>query len=182
MRLTLSVCLMTFALCAAEAQMLKIPESFEKLAAKADEVVDVTLDANTLGLASRFLSDRSPDEAKAKKVVSGLKGIYVRSYKFAKDGEYSDADVEALRSQLRGPNWSCIVNVRSPKRRENAQVCFLQAAGGNFGGLAVVATEARELTVVTIQGTINPDQLRDLEGQFGIPKLDLDTKKKQQDE
>lgn len=177
----LVVCLFTLALGVGEAQLLKIPESLDRLAAKAEDVVDVTLDASTLGLASRFLSDRTPDEAKAKQLVSGLKGIYVRSYKFARDGEWAESDIESLRAQLRAPGWSCVVNVRSVKRRENAQVCFQQTAGGNFGGLAVLATEPREITVVSIQGTIRPEQLHDLEGQFGIPRLDFDSKQKKQD-
>jgi len=42
--------------------LLKIPDSFSKLADKAEEVVDVTLDPAMLGLASKFLSDKDADE------------------------------------------------------------------------------------------------------------------------
>lgn len=176
----LAVCLLVLATGAAQAQqLLKIPDSFSRLSDKAEEVVDVTLDPAMLGMASKFLSDKDADEKAAKKVVAGLKGIYVRSYKFAKEGEYSDADVELLRSQLRGPGWSCIVNVRSKKERENAQVCFF-SQNGNIAGLAVLATEPKELTIVNIAGTIDPEHLGLLEGQFGIPKMHGDEKKKQE--
>jgi hypothetical protein len=177
----LAVCLFVVAAGAAQAQMLlKIPDSFSKLADKAEEVVDVTLDPATLGLASKFLSDKDSDEKAAKKVVSGLKGIYVRSYTFAKEGEYSDADVELLRAQLRGPGWSCIVNVRSKKDRENAQVCFF-SQNGTVAGLAIVATEPKELTIVNIAGFIDKEHLGLLEGQFGIPKTHTEEKQKKQD-
>lgn len=177
----LAVCLLVLAASSAQAQMLlKIPDSFSKLADKAEEVVDVTLDPSMLGLASKFLSDKDTDEKAAKKVVAGLKGIYVRSYKFAKEGEYSDADVELLRSQLRGAGWSCIVNVRSKKDRENAQVCFF-SQNGAVAGLAVVATEPKELTIVSIAGVIDPEHLGLLEGQFGIPKIHGEEKQKKQD-
>jgi hypothetical protein len=56
---------------------LRIPE-FSALADKASETVTVTLDANLLGMAARFLSNEDPDQAKAKKLVSSLTGIYVR--------------------------------------------------------------------------------------------------------
>ncbi len=177
----LVVCLFVLAIGSAQAQvLLKIPDSFSKLADRADEVVDVTLDPSTLGLASKFLSDKDPDEKAAKKIVSGLKGIFVRSYKFAKEGEYSDADVELLRSQLRRPGWSCIVNVRSKKDRQNAQVCFF-SQNGTIAGLTVLATEPKELTIVNISGYIDPEHLGALEGQFGIPKLHSDEKQKKQD-
>jgi len=68
--------------------------------------VDVTLDASMLQLASGFLSKDDPDEAQVKKLVSKLKGVYVRSFEFDKEGQYSMSDVEAIRSQLRGPGWS----------------------------------------------------------------------------
>ena len=177
----LAVCLFVLAASSAQAQMLlKIPDSLSKLADKAEEVVDVTLDPATLGLASKFLSDKDPDEKAAKKVVSGLKGIYVRSYTFAKEGEYSEADVEPLRNQLKGPGWSCIVHVRSKRDHENAQVCFF-SQNGSMAGLAVLATDPKELTIVTIAGSIDPEHLGLLEGQFGIPKLHMEEKQKKQD-
>src|SRR5665213_3344488 len=98
-----------FALGSLGAQEIKLPPSLDRLAAKATEVVDVTMDANLLQLAGRFLSDKDPDDAKVKKMISGLKGIYVRSFEFAKAGEYQESDVEPLRAQLHAPTWSRIV-------------------------------------------------------------------------
>ena len=49
------------------AQELKLPASLDRLAAKATEVVDVTMDANLLQLAGRFLSDKNADDAQVKK-------------------------------------------------------------------------------------------------------------------
>ena len=58
---------------------LNLPE-FAALADKASETVTVTLDSNLLGMAARFLSNEDPDQAKAKKLVSSLTGIYVQHY------------------------------------------------------------------------------------------------------
>jgi hypothetical protein len=64
-------------------------EHLDKLAAKAEETVDVTLDEFMPQLASGFLSDqRSHEEGQAKELVGGLKGVYVRSYKFDEAGAY----------------------------------------------------------------------------------------------
>ncbi len=153
------------------AQDIKFPASLEKLAAKADEVVDVTLDSSMLQLASRFLSDKEPDEAHAKRLVSGLKGIYVRSFQFENAGEYSPADIEAIRSQLTGPTWARVASVRSRKAGDNAEV-YIKTEGGQITGLTVIASEPKELTIVNIVGNIRPEDLRDLGGRFGLPKMD----------
>ncbi len=146
---------------------IKMPPSFEKLAEKAKEHSEITLDSNTLQFASKFLSTKDPDQAKAQKIVSGLKSIYVRTYEFDKEGEYSTADLDAVRAQLQG--WSKIVSNKS--KTESEEVYLKPAPGGQAGGLFVIAAEPRELTIVHIDGTISPDDIADLSGQFGIPAL-----------
>lgn len=167
-----------FALLPLAAQELRLPPNLEKLADKAREVVDVTMDASLLQLAARFLSDRDPDEARAKRLVSGLKGIYVRSFEFESRGEYQESDLDPLRAQLKAPGWSRIVGVRSRKNGENAEV-YLKSENGAITGLAVISTEPKELTVVQIIGPIQPEDLRDLGGHFGIPRMDLERKGKE---
>ena len=154
------------------AQEFRIPASLDKLAEKASEVVDVTLDSSMLQLASRFLSDKDPDEARVKRLVSGLKGVYVKSFEFDKTGEYEESDVAAMRAQLRPPAWSRIVGVRSKKSGENAEV-FIGSDSGQITALVVIAAEPKELTVVSIVGSIKPEDLRDLGVNFGIPKMEL---------
>jgi hypothetical protein len=159
------------------AQELKIPASLDRLAEKASEVVDVTMDANLLQLASRFLSDKNTDDAQVKKVIGGLKGVYVKSFEFEKTGEYQDSDIEPLRMQLRAPAWSRIVGVRSRKSGENAEV-YVKTENGKIDGLAILATEPKELTIVSIEGSISPEQLSELGGHFGIPKVEPDSQRK----
>ncbi len=72
----------------------------EKLAAAASETVDVSLDTSLLALAARFMDDGDTDEAQVKAMMSGLKGIYVRSYEFGADGAFGPAEVETIRRQL----------------------------------------------------------------------------------
>ena len=160
-----------FGLLPVVAQEFKIPPSIEKLADKATEVVDVTMDSSLLQLASRFLSDKDADEARVKKLVAGLKGVYVRSFEFENTGEYDPSDVAALRAQLKSPGWSRIVGVRSRKNGDNAEV-FVSSDAGQINGLVIIAAEPKELTIVNIVGLIKPEDLRDLGGNFGIPKFE----------
>ncbi|HEU5413752.1 MAG TPA: DUF4252 domain-containing protein, partial [Candidatus Angelobacter sp.] len=85
-------------------------KNLEKLADRAAEVNDVTLDGSLLQLAvSVMKSSGDPDAAQVVEVIKGLKGIYVKNFEFDSPGQYSQADVESIRSQLTGPGWQRIV-------------------------------------------------------------------------
>ncbi|MGH9872575.1 MAG: DUF4252 domain-containing protein [Pyrinomonadaceae bacterium] len=168
----LAVLLVLGATATAMAQNPRIQTSqLDALAAKASETVDVNIDESLIALTTKFLSDKDDDEKKVKELVSGLKGIYVKSFEFEAEGQYSDADLESIRSQLRNPAWSRIINVRSKK--EGTIEVYLMHAGAQISGLAVLATELKEVTVINLVGPVDLEKLTQLEGQFGIPDLDL---------
>src|SRR5580658_1214887 len=154
------------------AQDIKMPAGLNKLAAKASESVDVSLDGPLLQLASRFLSERDPDEAHVKKLVGGLKGIYVKSFEFEDRDQYKESDVEELRTQLKAPGWSRIVSARSKRNGDNSEI-YLKTDAGQISGLAIIVTDPKELTIISIVGSIHPEDIRDLGGHFGIPKIDI---------
>src|SRR5882724_8137107 len=156
---------------AAFAQDVKIPPNIESLSSKAKETVEVTMDGPMLRWASKFLSADDPDEEKAAKLVANLKSIYVRSYEFDIAGAYPMADVEALRAQFHSPVWSRVVGVRSEHDGDNVDVYF-KLENDKMAGIVVIAAEARELTVVNIEGPLEVEQLADLGGEFGVPKFD----------
>lgn len=155
------------------AQRIKLPAHLESLSASAEESVNVTLDGPLLRLAGKFLEDGDADQAKVRKLVDGLEGIYVRSFEFAHEGAYSSADLDEIRGQIQGPDWSRVVGVKSKKSGENVDVYLKVAAEGRLGGVVVLAAEPKELTLVNIVGTIDPQQLGELGGEFHIPALDL---------
>ena len=156
----------------ASAQRLNL--DFPGLADKAEEVVDVTLDANMLRLAAKFLSGHNSDERAVRDVINGLEGIYVRSYEFAKAGEYDLSLIDRVKSQL-GSSWKPLVTVRS-KTKENVNI-MADMRGEKVVGLVIIAAEPREFTIVNIQGTIDIDRLADLSGQFGIPEITAKARK-----
>ena len=148
--------------------------SLDHLAAKASQTVDVNLDERLMRITAKFLSDED-DEKKVKELVQGIKGIYVKHFEFENDGQYTVADVESIRTQLRGPGWSRLATVTS-KKDGNLEVYLLFVAE-KVGGLAVLHTDDRELTVVNIVGPVSLDKLAELDGQFGIPDLGIEPQK-----
>ena len=150
---------------AAQGAQLQL-DHLSPLAARASNVVDVTVDAGLLQLAAGFISNEKANEAAVKQLIANLKGVYVKSFEFDRDGAYSEADVNAVREQLKAP-WARMVNVRS--RGETVEV-FAYRERDTSVGLAILVTEPRQLTVVNIVGPIDLAQLGALGGQFGIPK------------
>ena len=146
----------------------------DRLADKATQKVEVTLDGSLLKVASKFLSADDPDEARIKKLVAELKGIYVKTFQFEKEGEYSEADISSIRKQL-DSGWSRIVTVQSKKDGENAEI-YLKT-GSADGGLAILCAGAKELTVVNIVGKIDLDELSELGGNMGVPKIEIEKQK-----
>jgi len=156
------------------AQDAKIQISqLNRLADRASETVEVDLDEKLLQLAAKFLNTKNPQEAKVRELVAGLKGVYVRVFQFDKAGDYQNSDLDSIRTQLRSPGWSRIVGVRSRKENENIDV-HIRMLNDTVAGLAIIAAQPQELAVINIVGMIDLEKLRELEGQFGIPKLDLD--------
>lgn len=146
---------------------------FDKLAPKASKTVEVNLDGNMLNLVRGFLSDSKKDEADAKRIIGKLKGIYVRSLEFEKEGEYNEADIEQLRSQFTGPQWQKMVDVREKgKGGDNAGV-YIRSDGNQMLGMVVLAFEPKEVTIVNILGSIDPAELRALGGKAGIPNINI---------
>ena len=158
------------------AQNARIQTSqLDALSAKASQTVDVNIDERLIQLTARFIG-KDPNDVKIKDIVNGLKGIYVKSFEFEKEGEYSAADLESVRSQLRNSAWSKIVNVQSKK--DGSVEVYLMSNATQVSGLAVLASDAKEITVVNIIGSVNLEKLTQLEGQFGIPELGIEAKPK----
>ncbi len=160
-------------LVAVPASAQKINLDFPGLADRAEEVVDITIDASMLRLAAKFFSKNNSDERALREMISGLEGIYVRSYEFAREGEYDRALVDRVKTQL-GPGWKPLVTVRS-KKKENVNI-YANMVGERVTGLVIISTEPREFTVVNINGPIDIERLSELEGQFGIPEFSKERK------
>ena len=165
-RTLLSVSIVVAAAICAPAQTIKVPESWDKLAAKADDVVNVSLDKKMLQFASKFMVGEDENE---KHLVSKLNGIYVHSLEFKNEGEFTESDVDPIRTQLQGPEWIHIVDVHNKTERENV-VIYLKMVNNQSLGMAILVEEPKELTFVHLDGPISPGDLSDLSGSFGIPK------------
>lgn len=157
---------------AADPGRLQLPD-LTALSRKASQSVDISLDPSLLGLASGVIdNDSSGNGPAVHDLIKGIRGIYVRSYTFDRPGEYSKADVTAVQQQLLAPGWVPIVSTHDLKQGSNVDI-YLLRNGDRTEGLAILAAEPRQLTIVNIVGSIDLAKLAQLQGQFGVPKMGI---------
>ena len=155
----------------AQTSPLPLPPPVEKeLAARASNVTEVTLGKNMLGFASKVMNGKDRDEAGTKRLIEGLDGIYVRSYEFDKEGQYTADEVEQLRKYFETSEWSPMVRERERKNGETTDV-MVKLVNGESRGMFILTAEPKELTVVLILGPIHMDQLGELRGLGGLGAL-----------
>ena len=144
--------------------------NLDHLSSKASNSFDVALNTSMLQFAGKFLDGTDPDEARVKKLIVGIEGIYIKNFEFKKDGAYAPADLDKVRDQLKAPEWSRIVGVKSSGESENIEV-WVRNEKGKVTGIAILASEPRQLTVANLVGNIDLESLADLGGHFGLPNL-----------
>jgi hypothetical protein len=158
------------AVCAAALWGQQFQFNLDHLKDKSTEHVEVSLNSNTLQFAAKFMDGKDPDEAKVKKLIMGIEGIYIQSFDFKNTGAWSPSDLDRVRNQLKAPEWSRIVGVKSNEDGENIEI-WLRTEKGKVSGVAILASEPRQLTVANLVGNIDLESIADLGGKFGLPKI-----------
>jgi hypothetical protein len=157
---------------AASAQSARLNLSFlDRLAERASEKQEITIDKNMLQGFGGTLVPAGPKGDAAKQILSELEGVYVRSYEFDDQKAFSMDDINAIRKQLSAPGWSRIVaNEEKGKGGEfELQEVWLFNPGGKLGGVFVINAEPGELQVINIVGPIDLAKIAALGGILGIP-------------
>jgi hypothetical protein len=171
-RLIALLCLSYPLLAAAQSAQLNLP-SFADLQSKSIQTVDLTIGASALGFVSWLMDDSDPQDAQVKRTLQGLKAVQIRSYRFATDFVYPQAQIEAVRSQLRGEGWSSLAKVRDRNSHNDVDV-YVDLDASRIKGLAIIACEPRAFTLVNIVGEVDLDQFDKLRGALGLPDVGIE--------
>lgn len=152
-------------------------ESLERLAPKAAESVDIELDGFLIRFAGSILSDSDADERTVKEIIGGLRGVYVKSYEFKDAGAFNEADLAAVREQLRAPGWTRVVDIKSLGVEFEDDELYVATVGNRVEGLVLLDVRPRQVTVINIVGPVDLDKLKKLEGTLRLPRIHIKRKK-----
>jgi hypothetical protein len=156
---------------AAQNPQLDLPD-FRSLARNASDSVNISLGPWLLHFAGSLVSDKDPDSASEKQLLTGIDSIQVRSYEFSSDSAYSAADLETVRRQLEAPGWTPLVQSRDQQKGERVDIYVMRDAD-HTKGFALIASEPRQVTIVNITGSIDLAKLPAIERQLHLPALKL---------
>jgi len=125
----------------------------DRLAARAAESVEVTLGQSQL----RFVRKLARlDKTEHGDKLAKMNSVFVRLFEFEQDGEFAEADVEAIRSQLRAPGWERFV-----EGSDAGGDAFVMRQGGEIVGYAALYADARKLCVINVTGRMNEDDAKE---------------------
>jgi hypothetical protein len=125
---------------------------FSGLAAKASSRTEGNLDGAVLEEARKAL----PEADK----FSGVTGVSIHAYEYAKAGDYEPAVLDALRRQVAGDaRWSKLLS--SHEEKESADI-YVMLQSGNLTGLLLIATEPKQVTVIQATGSVEMAQLQEV--------------------
>jgi len=135
------------------------------LKAKSLDSVDISFGRVSLTLLAALMDDHDPDSAAVKVLFRSLKSLSVHHYEFGADSAYASTDIGALRSQVVGPEWSRIVEVHDEARHEDVDISVAMTRD-KINGVVIIATEPREVTVITANGSLDLEEIDRLRRHF----------------
>lgn len=166
-----------FVLCCAPLmaqQGAQLRMDLQHLEDRADEVVAVNLEGESLEGGRKLLMLRKGVTEPVKSLLGKLKGIYMRRFWFKGKKEYSEEDVSPIRDQVAGPNWVRLMEVKEGGKTQRVGV-YSYVENDEVTGVTVVSEEEQEFTVVNIVGPVDLETLSDLGEGIGIPAMKLAT-------
>lgn len=151
----------------------QIKMDLQQLEDSADKVVIVNLEGKSLEGGKILLLKKGVTEP-VKKLLSGLKGIYVRRFWFRRGRSYKSEDVEPIHEQMTKPGWTALVNVKDRGKSQTVSV-YSYVENEEVAGVTVVSEDKQEVTVVNIVGPVDIETLLLLGEGIGIPAMTLAT-------
>ena len=145
----------------------------QHLEEKADEVVSVNLEGESLDLGRKLLAVRKGVTAPVRELVKGLKGIYMRRFWFGSKKAYEPEDTDGIRQQMAGPGWVPMIDVKGRNRPGVTVYSYME--NEKVAGVTVLSQEEQELTVVNIVGPVDLETLVTLGEQMGLPAMRIAT-------
>jgi len=155
---TLAAFAVLAALACVPARAQKLNINFDAISKKATDKTEMSLEGPMLDMLKQTVLKNVGKDNQA--IFAGVDQISLHTYEFAKAGDYSDQDLDALRKQVTGSTgWSRMLNVQE---KDEATEIYTFMQGKNPAGFLLIAAEAKELTVIHVSGTFQLAQLQEL--------------------
>jgi len=173
MRLFRIVALLTIGICAVpftQAQLqqpVAVPQGLDALRQMASSKTEFTLDHSMLVFASKL----DPGDEDLQRVIAGISGVSVHSFRFSRPWVYDPAVLDSVRSEYGSGGWKQMLN-NHDKSGQGTNNVWVRFENNAISNVAMLFTRANEVDYVVVSGSISPMDLSHLGGHFGIPRIE----------
>ena len=143
------------------------PQAVQALGQNASSRTEFTLDHSMLVIASK--ADQDDDDLR--RVIAGVNGVSVHSYRFPRPGMYDPELLSAVRQQYREAGWKHMVGKHDKDGGPGATDLWIHFQNNAISNIAVLLAGQNQLNFIAVSGSISPIDLLHLAGHFGIPKI-----------
>ena len=145
-----------------------IPQGIESLGQNASSRTEFTLDHSMLVFASKL----DQDDEDLRRVIAGVNGVSVHSYRFRKPGMYDSEILSSVRQQYHAAGWKHMVSTHEKDGGSGATDLWIRFENKAIRNIAVLFAGQNQLNFIAVSGSISPLDLFHLGGHFGIPKIE----------
>lgn len=144
------------------------PKGIESLRQGASSKTEFTLDHSMLVLASKM----DPDNAELRRVIAGVDGVTVHSYRFPKTWTYDSAALGSVKDEYEAAGWKQLMNRQEKDGGSGVTDLWVRLQNNAISNVAILQARSNEINFVQVSGSISPLDLSHLGGHFGIPKME----------
>lgn len=144
------------------------PQAVQALGQNASSRTEFTLDHSMLVMASK--ADQDDDDLL--RVIAGVNGVSVHSYRFPRPGMYDPALLGSLRQQYHAAGWKHMVGKHDKNGGPGETDLWVHFEKNAVSNIAVLFAGENQLNFIAVSGSISPIDLLHLAGHFGIPKIE----------
>lgn len=154
----------------AQAQLqppVAVPQGIDALRQMASSKTEFTLDHSMLVFASKL----DPGDEDLRRVIAGVSGVSVHSFRFAKPWMYDPDILSSVRDEYSSGGWKQLVN-KYDKGGQGTNNVWIRFENNAISNVAMLFARASEVDYVVVSGSISPMDLSHMGGHFGIPKIE----------
>lgn len=143
------------------------PRGIEALRQGASSKTEFTLDHSMLVLASKL----DPDNEDLRRVIAGVNGVSVHSFRYSAGSTYDSAALRSLKEEYRAAGWKQVMHDEKVGGHGVTNL-WLRLENNAISNVAALIEKPSEVDLVAVSGSISPLDLSHLGGHFGIPKIE----------
>jgi len=119
-----------------------------------------------------FAAKMDPANQDLQRVIAGVNGVSVHSYRFPRTWSYDPAALSSVKDEYEAAGWKQLMNKQDKDGGTGITDLWVRLENNAISNVAVLQAKSNEVNFIMVSGSISPLDLAHLGGHFGIPKIE----------